>query len=100
MHNQFENAMTQLDKAVKIKNFGDEFIARLRKPNRDIRISIRVTMDDGSMKVFEGYRVEYNNALGPYKGGIRYHPDTEVNEDAQMRRSWYSYGRRQRRDNR
>jgi glutamate dehydrogenase len=37
-------------------------------------------MDDGSMKVFEGYRVEYNNTLGPYKGGIRYHPDTEINE--------------------
>jgi glutamate dehydrogenase/leucine dehydrogenase len=37
-------------------------------------------MDDGSIKIFEGYRVEYNNALGPYKGGIRYHPDTEINE--------------------
>ncbi len=80
MHNPFENAMTQLDKVVKIKNFNPEFIARLRQPNRDIRISIPVKMDDGSIKVFEGYRVEYNNALGPYKGGIRYHQDTEINE--------------------
>ncbi|MDP3684912.1 MAG: Glu/Leu/Phe/Val dehydrogenase, partial [Ignavibacteria bacterium] len=64
----------------KIKNFGDEFIARLRQPDRDIRISIPVKMDNGSVKVFEGYRVEYNNALGPYKGGIRYHQDTEINE--------------------
>ena len=86
MHNPFENAMAQLDKVAKIKDFGltaqagDEFIARLRQPDRDIRISIPVKMDDGSMKVFEGYRVEYNNTLGPYKGGIRYHLETEINE--------------------
>ncbi len=80
MHNPFENAMAQLDKVAQIKNFGDEFIARLRQPDRDIRISIPVKMDDGSIKIFEGYRVEYNNTLGPYKGGIRYHPDTEINE--------------------
>lgn len=80
MHNPFENAMAQLDKVAKIKDFGSEFIKELRAPNRDIRISIPVKMDDGSMRVFEGYRVEYNDALGPYKGGIRYHRDTEINE--------------------
>jgi len=80
MHNPFSNAMAQLDKAAKIKDFGGEFVARMREPNRDIRISIPVVMDNGSMKIFEGYRVEYNNARGPYKGGIRYHPDTEINE--------------------
>ena len=80
MQNPFQNGMTQLDKVTKIKNFGDEFITRLRQPDRDIRISIPVKMDDGSIKIFEGYRVEYNNALGPYKGGIRYHPNTEINE--------------------
>ncbi|MBI3306065.1 Glu/Leu/Phe/Val dehydrogenase [Candidatus Nomurabacteria bacterium] len=80
MQNPFENAMTQLDKALKIKNFDEGFTARLRVPNRDIRISIPVKMDDGSPKIFEGYRVQYNNALGPYKGGIRFHPQTEINE--------------------
>ena len=80
MKNPFENAMAQLDKVAKIKNFGDEFIKKLRQPNRDIRIFIPVKMDNGSVKIFEGYRVEYNNALGPYKGGIRYHPETEINE--------------------
>lgn len=80
MQNPFQNAMSQLDKAAKIKNFGEEFVARLRQPDRDIRISIPVKMDDGSLKIFEGYRVEYNNTLGPYKGGIRYHHDTEINE--------------------
>jgi glutamate dehydrogenase/leucine dehydrogenase len=92
MQNPFQNAMAQLDKVSKIKNFGlspasagwaqagDDFIARLREPNRDIRISIPVKMDNGFLKIFAGYRVEYNNTLGPYKGGIRYHPDTEINE--------------------
>jgi len=80
MQNPFQNAMEQLDKVAKIKNFGDEFITRLRQPDRDIRISIPVKMDNGQVKMFEGYRVEYNNALGPYKGGIRFHQDTEINE--------------------
>ncbi len=80
MQNPYQNAMSQLDKVTKVKNFSAEFISSLRQPNRDIRISIPVKMDDGTQKIFEGYRVEYNNALGPYKGGIRYHPDTEINE--------------------
>src|SRR3989344_3944790 len=80
MKNTFENAMEQLGKAVKIGNFGDAFLARMSVPDRDIRISIPVKMDDGTEKIFEGYRVEYNNTLGPYKGGIRYHSDTEINE--------------------
>lgn len=80
MNNPFQNAMSQLDKVAKIKNFNNEFIARFHKPDRDIRISIPVKMDDQSLKIFEGYRVEYNNTLGPYKGGIRYHHDTEINE--------------------
>lgn len=72
--------MEQLDKVAKIKNFNSEFIERFHRPDRDIRISIPVKMDDGKIKIFEGYRVEYNNTLGPYKGGIRYHKDTEINE--------------------
>lgn len=80
MNNPFENAMEQLEKATKIKNFSEEFVARLRQPDRDIRISIPIKMDDGITRVFEGYRVEYNNTRGPYKGGIRYHKDTEINE--------------------
>ena len=83
MQNPFQNAMSQLDKVANInkaKKFSEEFIARLRQPDRDIRISIPVKMDNGTTKIFEGYRVEYNNALGPYKGGIRYHQETEINE--------------------
>src|SRR3989338_9156788 len=81
MHNPFENAMAQLEKAARInKNLGAEFIAKMRVPDRDIRISIPVRMDSGALQIFDGYRVQYNNALGPYKGGIRYHPEADINE--------------------
>ena len=72
--------MKQLDKVAEIKKFDNDIIYRLRQPDREIRVSIPITMDDGTLKIFEGYRVEYNNILGPYKGGIRYHFNTEINE--------------------
>ena len=80
MQNPFQNALSQLERANKVKNFSPEFLSRLHQPNRELHIAIPVKMDDGSLRVFEGYRVQYNNARGPYKGGIRYHQDTEINE--------------------
>jgi glutamate dehydrogenase (NAD(P)+) len=80
MNNPFENALLQLERATKVKQFSKEFLSTLHQPNREIKIAIPVKMDDGTLQIFEGYRVQYNNARGPYKGGIRYHPDTDVNE--------------------
>ncbi len=80
MNNPFQNAMLQLDRATKVKQFPKEFLSRLHQPNREVRIAIPITMDDGSLSIFEGYRVQYNNARGPYKGGIRYHQDTDISE--------------------
>ncbi|HEU0085888.1 MAG TPA: Glu/Leu/Phe/Val dehydrogenase [Candidatus Paceibacterota bacterium] len=80
MQNPYQNAMAQLEKAAQAKSFKEETLLRLRHPDRDVRISIPVKMDDGSLQIFEGYRVEYNNVLGPYKGGIRYHHDTNIDE--------------------
>lgn len=78
--NPFENALTQLSRATAVQAFPEAFIKQLSSPNREVRISIPVVMDDGRTEVFEGYRVEHNNARGPYKGGIRYHHDTDINE--------------------
>lgn len=80
MKNPFENALSQLQRANSVKPFSPEFLSRLHQPNRQIDIAIPVRMDDGSLSIFEGYRVQYNNARGPYKGGIRYHKDTDINE--------------------
>ncbi len=79
-HNPFENALEQLSRATRLTTFPEAFIRQISRPQREVMISIPVTMDDGSTAVFEGYRVEHNNARGPYKGGIRYHQDTDINE--------------------
>ncbi len=80
MPNPFENALSQLDRAMEIKDFSEELKVVIRHPQRQVRISIPVRMDDGSLKVFEGYRVQHNNARGPFKGGIRFHQDTDIEE--------------------
>lgn len=76
----FDNALSQLARATVVRAFSQEFLDRLSHPNRQIRVSIPVRMDDGSLKIFEGYRVQHNNARGPYKGGIRYHEQTDIEE--------------------
>lgn len=80
MNNPFQNALSQLRRATSLTSFPVDFLDRISHPDRQIRISIPVKMDNGSLKVFEGYRVQFNNARGPYKGGIRYHQDTDIEE--------------------
>ncbi len=80
MQNPFENALKQLARATEVQPFPADFMTELQTPEREVRFSIPVRMDDGSLRVYEGYRVEYNSARGPYKGGIRYHHDTDINE--------------------
>ncbi len=71
----------ELIKAHKLLDIDDakNEIAILKSPRRLVRVSIPVTMDSGAIRVFQGYRVQYNDARGPFKGGLRYHP--EVDED-------------------
>ncbi len=80
MQNPFENALSQIRRANQAKEFPESFIERMTHPDRQVRISIPVIMDDGSQKIFEGYRVEHNNKRGPYKGGIRFHQDADMHE--------------------
>ncbi|MDR1917206.1 MAG: Glu/Leu/Phe/Val dehydrogenase [Synergistaceae bacterium] len=58
----------------------DDLIEILSRPERAISVSLPITMDDGSVRVFEGYRVQHSTALGPAKGGFRYHPDVDLEE--------------------
>lgn len=73
--NPFKIAQEQLDKAAKVMNLDPALHMILREPMRIIEVQIPVKMDDGSSKLFRGFRVLYNNARGPAKGGIRYHPN-------------------------
>lgn len=78
--NPFSNAMAQLNAAAKVMSLDREVLKALQKPQRIIDVAIPVKMDDGTTKIFDGYRVQYNDARGPFKGGIRYHWDTNLNE--------------------
>ncbi len=71
-------AQRQLDRAAKILKLAPGVHAVLREPSREMHVSIPVRMDDGSTRVFKGFRVQYNDARGPTKGGIRFHPDETI----------------------
>ncbi|MCL6630529.1 MAG: Glu/Leu/Phe/Val dehydrogenase [Armatimonadetes bacterium] len=76
--NPFEIAQAQLDRAAKKLNLDPGIHAILREPMRELHVNLPVKMDDGSVKVFKGFRVQYNDARGPNKGGIWFHPDETI----------------------
>src|SRR3989339_481375 len=76
----FENAQKQLDKAKRHVKLAQETEETLKHPTESFTFSIPVRMDNGTLKVFEGHRVRYNDARGPSKGGIRYHPGVNIDE--------------------
>jgi glutamate dehydrogenase/leucine dehydrogenase len=80
MSNLFEAAKAQLDQAAKIANLDSKKIEQLKFPHCYAEVSIPLEMDNGSQKIFTGFRSQHNNARGPYKGGIRYHPQVNLDE--------------------
>ncbi|MFA6131151.1 MAG: Glu/Leu/Phe/Val dehydrogenase [Patescibacteria group bacterium] len=80
MANAFENALRQIDRAAEAAHMQGEFLELLHYPMREVRVNIPVHMDNGSLRIFEGYRIQHNNWRGPFKGGIRYHQNVDINE--------------------
>lgn len=78
--NAFRNALNQLARVTDVRPTRPATIARLSRAEREIAVSIPVVMDDGTIKLFEGYRVQHSSLRGPHKGGIRYHSDTDIDE--------------------
>jgi glutamate dehydrogenase/leucine dehydrogenase len=78
--NPFRIAQMQLDRALPFVDGKSGLVDYLRRPERVLRIEFPVSMDDGSIHVFTGFRVQHNGARGPFKGGIRYHPDVTEDE--------------------
>jgi len=76
----FEDALSHLDQAKQYSHAEEETIERLRHPQSAFEFSIPVRMDNGSLKIFTGYRVRYNDSRGPTKGGIRFHPNVSMDE--------------------
>ncbi|MGZ4034278.1 MAG: Glu/Leu/Phe/Val family dehydrogenase, partial [Bacteroidia bacterium] len=75
----FDAVLARLDVAAKIYGLSDDVTSILSNPQKQVKVSIPVMMDNGKMQVFEGFRTVHSTVLGPSKGGIRYAMD--VNED-------------------
>jgi len=75
----FANALKQFDRAAETLKLTNNQVAVIKDPRRVVQVKLPVRMDDGSIKIFKGFRVQHNIARGPAKGGVRFHPD--VNED-------------------
>ena len=78
--NPFEAMMSRFQVASQLLGLEDEIYNVLKNPTRQVIVSLPVTMDDGTIRVFEGYRVIHSNILGPSKGGIRFDPAVNLDE--------------------
>ncbi|MCI1695545.1 Glu/Leu/Phe/Val family dehydrogenase [Aneurinibacillus aneurinilyticus] len=78
--NPYQIVQTQIETAAKILGLDRGIIDILKKPMRVLSVNFPVKMDDGSIRVFEGFRSQHNDAIGPTKGGIRFHPDVTMDE--------------------
>ena len=76
----FDEVNVFVDRAAEHLKLEDGLREMLRRPWRELTVSVPVRMDDGRIEVFTGYRVQHNGARGPYKGGVRYHPDADQGE--------------------
>jgi glutamate dehydrogenase/leucine dehydrogenase len=80
----FQDAYSQLEAAGHTMKMDPNVLERLKYPKRALQVSVPIRLDDGTVKVFEGYRVQHNMTLGPGKGGIRYHPHVSLSETAAL----------------
>jgi glutamate dehydrogenase/leucine dehydrogenase len=80
MNTLFKNALVQLARAGDAANLEPSSLEKIATPDRELTAELLVTMDDGSTRTFSGYRVQHSNVRGPYKGGIRFHPDADMDE--------------------
>lgn len=80
----FQDSFAQLESAGGIMSIDPNVLERLKYPKRAMQVSVPIRLDDGTVKVFEGYRVQHNMTLGPGKGGIRYHSHVSLSETAAL----------------
>ncbi len=86
----YRAGLDQLDRTARLLNLRDDLHQRLRHPKRAFIVSVPTEMDDGSTKVFTGYRIQHNLTLGPCKGGVRYHEEVSLGEVAALA-MWMSW---------
>ena len=90
MSSLYEQALTRLDLAARYSNAHEETVERLRRPKQTLEVSIPVRMDDGSTRVFTGFRCRHDDTRGPAKGGIRFHPAV-TRDEVQTLAFWMTF---------
>src|SRR5215831_3878937 len=88
--NPFDDVLEQIDRAAEVLHPDADALEPLRHPRRQVIVSVPVAMVNGHLRVFEGYRVVYDNSRGPGKGGIRYHPDVNL-DDCKALAAWMAW---------
>jgi len=86
----YENVKNQFEKAAEVMGLDESVRKILSITNNEIVVHFPVKMDNGQVEVFTGYRVQHNNALGPYKGGLRYHPTVDI-DAARALATWMTW---------
>lgn len=89
-YNPYDNMLAVLESAAKKLNLKESDYVALKYPERQLQVSLPIVMDDGTVQVFEGYRVQHSGIRGPYKGGIRYHQDADMDEVKALA-AWMSF---------
>jgi glutamate dehydrogenase (NAD(P)+) len=79
-YNPYDEMLKVLERAAAMLGMEEKDYIVLKYPERELKVSVPVEMDDGSIRVFEGYRVQHSSSRGPCKGGIRYHQDVDIDE--------------------
>lgn len=79
-YNPYGNMLEILDSAAKLLGLEEKDYVTLKYPERELKVAVPVQMDDGSVRVFDGYRVQHSSLRGPCKGGVRYHEDVNIDE--------------------
>ena len=79
-YDPYTNVIDTMTRAMELGHIDQSMFEILKNPQRETKVYLPVEMDDGTIRVFEGYRVQHSNIRGPFKGGIRYHQDCDLNE--------------------
>ena len=79
-YDPYENVIDVMSEAMEVGHIDKKMFEIIKNPQRETKVYLPVEMDDGTIKVFEGYRVQHSNIRGPFKGGIRYHQDCTLSE--------------------
>ena len=89
-YNPYDNVLKVMDEAAQILGYSESDIEPLKYPERELKVSVPVVMDDGSTRVFEGYRIQHSTSRGPAKGGIRFHPAVN-NDEVKALAAWMTF---------